>query len=159
MNMSHFTSRLACTIAILAIGYASQAKPIHSASAGVWDHPYYLHALTDLRAARWMLEHRPGNWAQTNDEIEAVHQIDAAIGEIKKASIDDGKNIADHPPVDEDPNHGGRLHKAADFLKKARQDISHDEDNQFAQGLQMRAYDHIDKALNATHRAIHAGNW
>ena len=44
-----------------------------------------------------MIEHRPGNWAQQNDEVEAVHHIDAAIGEIKKASIDDGKNLADHP--------------------------------------------------------------
>jgi hypothetical protein len=23
-------------------------------------HPYYLHALSDLRAGRWMLQHRPG---------------------------------------------------------------------------------------------------
>src|SRR5271154_1841849 len=87
-------------------------------------HPYYLHALSDLRAARWMIEHRPGNWMQTQDEIEAVHRIDAAIGEIKKASIEDGKNIEDHPPVDEDATHFGRLHKAVEFLRKARQDIS-----------------------------------
>ena len=26
-------------------------------------HPYYLHALSDLRTARWMLEHRPGDAA------------------------------------------------------------------------------------------------
>ncbi|MEH2129414.1 MAG: hypothetical protein V7K86_01855, partial [Nostoc sp.] len=26
-------------------------------------HPYYLHALTDLRTARWLLEHRPGDAA------------------------------------------------------------------------------------------------
>jgi len=35
-----------------------------------------------------MIEHRPGNWQQTVDEVEAVHRIDAAIGEIKKASIE-----------------------------------------------------------------------
>ncbi|HTB53297.1 MAG TPA: hypothetical protein VK718_11050 [Ferruginibacter sp.] len=118
-------------------------------------HPYYLHALSDLRAARWMIEHRPGNWAQTNDEMEAVKQINAAIGEIKKASIDDGKDIDDHPKVDERNDHDGRLHEAVDFLKKAREDISHDEDNVFAQGLQGRAYMHIDKAIDATKRAIH----
>lgn len=120
------------------------------------EHPYYLHALSDLRAARWMIEHRPGNWAQTNDEIEAVRQIDAAIGEIKKASIDDGKNIADHPAVDEANEHNGRLHASVDYLKKARQDISHDEDNMFAQGLQQRAYLHIDNALSAVRKAIHS---
>jgi hypothetical protein len=117
-------------------------------------HPYYLHALSDLRASRWMLEHRPGNWNQTVDEVNAVQQIDAAIGEIKKASIDDGKNLEDHPPVDERNDHGGRLEEGRDLLLKARQDISHDEDNQFAQGLQGRAYMHIDAALNSVNKAL-----
>jgi hypothetical protein len=121
---------------------------------GFGTHPYYLHALSDLRAARWMIEHRPGNWVQTQDEIEAVRRIDRAIGEIRKASIEDGKNPEDHPPVDELSDHAGRLHKALDFLRKARQDISHDEDNVFAQGLQARAYGHIDGAIGAVKRAI-----
>lgn len=120
------------------------------------DHPYYLHALSDLRAARWMIQHRPGNWAQTVDEVEAVRRIDAAIGEIKKAAIEDGKNLEDHPPVDERNDHDGRLHVALDYLRKARQDISHDEDNRFAEGLQGRAYGHIDGAINAVKKAIHA---
>lgn len=119
-------------------------------------HPYYLHALSDLRAARWMIEHRPGNWVQTQDETEAVRRIDAAIGEIKKASIEDGKNLEDHEPVSEVPDRMGRLHKALDYLRKARQDISHDEDNAFAQGLQARAYGHIDGAIGAVKRAIHS---
>src|SRR3984893_2596886 len=117
---------------------SSACKPTVNVERG--EHPYYLHALSDLRAARWMIEHRPGNWQQTVDEVEAVHRIDAAIGEIKKAAIEDGKNLEDHPPVDERNDHDGRLHVALDFLRKARQDISHDEDNRFAQGLQGRAY-------------------
>jgi hypothetical protein len=103
-----------------------------------------------------MIEHRPGNWVQTQDEIEAVRRIDKAINEIKKASIEDGKNLEDHPPIDELSDHDGRLHKALDFLRKARLDISHDEDNVFAQGLQARAYDHIDGAIGAVKRAIHS---
>ena len=120
------------------------------------EHPYYLHALSDLRAARWMIQHRPGNWAQTVDEVEAVRRIDAAIAEIKKASIEDGKNLEDHPPVDEHPDHAGRLRAALDFLRKARGDIGHDEDNRFAQGLQARAYGHIDGAIDAVKKAIHS---
>jgi hypothetical protein len=136
------------------MSFASQAK---TPGAGNYQaHPYYLHALSDLRAARWMIEHRPGDWQQTQDEVEAVHRIDAAINEIKKASIWDSKNLEDHPPVDERPDHPGRLHAALDFLRKARQDISHDEDNVFAQGLQARAYNHIDGAINAVKRAIHS---
>jgi hypothetical protein len=129
-------------------------KPTVKVNGG--GHPYYLHALSDLRAARWMIEHRPGNWEQTTDEVEAVKHIDAAIGEIKKAAIDDGKNIADHPAVDERNEHDGRLHVSLDFLRKARQDVGQDEDNHFAQGLQDRAYLHIDAAINAVKKAIHA---
>jgi len=119
------------------------------------DHPAYLHALSDLRAARWMIQHRPGDWKQTVDEMEAVRRIDKAIDEIKKASIDDGKNIDDHPPVDEKPKRDGRLHDAIDYLKKAREDISKDEDNGFAKGLRERAYEHIDGALAAVRKALH----
>jgi hypothetical protein len=143
------------SLAILGFLMLFTSSIIAKADNKLGDHPYYLHALSDLRAARWMIEHRPGNWAQTTDEMEAVKQIDAAIGEIRKASIEDGKNLEDHPPVDERNEHMGRLHEAVDFLKKARQDISHDEDNKFAQGLQARAYMHIDAAINATRRAIH----
>jgi hypothetical protein len=142
---------------LLAAGLLFTAVTANAASrAARADHPYYLHALSDLRAARWMIEHRPGNWAQTTDEVEAVRRIDVAIGEIKKAAIDDGKNLEDHPKVDERNDHDGRLHVALDFLRKARQDISHDEDNKFAQGLQLRAYEHIDGAITAVKKAIHA---
>lgn len=75
---------------------------------------------------------------------------------LKKASIDDGKNLADHPAVDERNEHEGRLHAAVDYLKKARQDVGQDEDNRFAQGLQDRAYMHIDNAIAATKKAIHS---
>ena len=143
-----------CAVLFLSFLIAGRASAgVNSAPA---DHPYYLHALSDLRAARWMIEHRPGNWVQSMDEQEAVRRIDKAIGEIKRASIEDGKNLEDHPPVDEHSDHAGRLHAALDFLRKARQDISHDEDNRFAQGLQARAYGHIDGAIDAVKRAIHA---
>jgi hypothetical protein len=117
-------------------------------------HPYYLHALSDLRAARWMIEHRPGNWVQTDLEINAVREIDAAIGEIKKASIDDGKNLEDHVPVDERNDHKGRLHEAHDFLKKAHQDVDQEEDDPYARGLKHRASKHIDAALQYVKQAI-----
>jgi hypothetical protein len=118
-------------------------------------HPHYLRALSDLRAARWMIEHRPGDWAQSMDEQQAVNRIDAAINEIKKASIWDGKNINDHPPVTEVSNQPGRLHAALDYLREARQEISSEEDNGAVQGLQARAYQHIDGAIGSTKRALH----
>ena len=115
-------------------------------------HPAYLHALSDLRAARWLIEHRPGDWTQTADEAESVRQIDASISEIKRAAIDDGKNLNDHPPVDEHPDHPGRIHEAVQYLRKARADVSTGEDNAFANGLRDRAIGHIDAAINAARR-------
>jgi hypothetical protein len=150
MKRFFFAKALSAVFLLMSVSMISKANnPFQE------KHPYYLHALSDLRAARWMIEHRPGNWQRTVDEVEAVKQIDAAIGEIKKASLDDGKNIEDHPKVDERNDHNGRLHEAVDFLRKAREDVGHDEDNKFAQGLQARAYMHIDNAINATKRAIH----
>jgi hypothetical protein len=118
-------------------------------------HPHYLRALSDLRAARWMIEHRPGDWAQSMDEQQAVHRIDAAINEIKQASIWDGKNINDHPPVSEVSGQPGRLHASLDYLREARQEISYEEDNGAVQGLQARAYQHIDGAIGSVKRALH----
>jgi hypothetical protein len=71
-------------------------------------HPYYLHSLTDLRTARWLLTHQPGDPKTYRDEDVAITQINGAIGEIKKAGIDDGKDINDHPKVDV-TEHGSRL--------------------------------------------------
>jgi hypothetical protein len=118
-------------------------------------HPAYLHALSDLRASRWMIEHRTGDWAQTMDEVRAVHEIDAAIGELKKAAYDDGKNLNDHPPVDEYPDHRGRIHAAIDYMRKARAEISREEDNQYADHLRDHAIHHIDEALNAARNVFH----
>ena len=117
-------------------------------------HPAYLYALSDLRAARWLIEHRPGDWAQTADESESIRQIDAAIGDIKKAAFDDGKNLNDHPPVDGQPDHRGRIHQALKFLNKARADIAREGDNAYAGGLRNRAIGHIDAAIQAARRVF-----
>jgi hypothetical protein len=117
-------------------------------------HPYYLHALSDLRAARWMLEHRPGDAAVSADEDVAVTEIDAAIREIKHAAIDDGKNVNDHPNVDVPPDQPGHLHKALELLRKVHGDVAHEEDDPATRGLRDRAVGHIDGAIHATEKAI-----
>jgi hypothetical protein len=117
------------------------------------DHPAYLHALTDLRHARAHLE-RPDGGELREQEKKAIHEIDEAINEIKKAAIDDGKNLNDHPPVDRQMDWSGRLHRALELVNKAHQDVSQEEDNGFAQGLQARAILHIDKAHHHIEEAI-----
>jgi tetratricopeptide (TPR) repeat protein len=117
-------------------------------------HPAYLYALSDLRAGRWLIEHRPGDWAQTSDEAEALRQIDAAIRDIRKAAFNDGRNANGHPQVDEYPDHRGRIHEALQYLNKARADIAREEDNTFAGGLRDRAIGHIDAAIGSARRVL-----
>jgi len=117
-------------------------------------HPYYLHALSDLRAARWMLEHRPGDAAVSGQEDVGITEIDKAIGEIKRAAIDDGKDVHDHPKVDVPSDHPGRLHKALELLRKVHSDVAREEDDPMTKGLRNRAVGHIDEAIHATEKAI-----
>ena len=117
-------------------------------------HPAYLHALSDLRTARWLIEHRPGDPVQSADEAEAIRQIDAGINDIKQAAIDDGKNLNFHPAADERPDRPGRIHEALQYLRKARADIAREEDNAYADGLRDRAIRHIDGALYAAGRVL-----
>lgn len=118
-------------------------------------HPYYLHALTDLRTARWMLEHRPGDAAVSSQEDVAVTEIDAAIREIKHAAIDDGKNIEDHPRADVPGDRPGKLHKAVELLRKVHSDVAREEDDPVTRDLRNRAVGHIDAALHAAEAALH----
>ena len=125
-----------------------------SATTGVaQEHPAYLHALTDLRHARAHLE-RPDHGELREQEKKAIHEIDEAINEIKKAAINDGKDLNDHPPVDARMDWTGRLHRAIELINKAHNDIAREEDNRFAQGLQQRALEHIDKAHHHVEEAI-----
>jgi hypothetical protein len=117
-------------------------------------HPYYLHALSDLRTARWMLEHRPADAAVSAQEDVAIAEIDKTIGEIKKAAIDDGKDIHDHPQVDAPADHPGRLHKSLELLRKVHSDIDREEDDPMTRGLKDRAVHHLDEAIHANEHAI-----
>jgi hypothetical protein len=117
-------------------------------------HPSYLHALSDLRNARWNLERRGGDLQMKWDEHHAFDAIDRAINDIKKAAIDDGKNLQDHPPVDAQEPRAGRLHKALEALHAARADVSQEEDNAFASGLRARGLKNIDEAIRFTEQGI-----
>lgn len=118
-------------------------------------HPAYLHALTDLRNARWNLARRGGDPNMRWDEHFAIEAVDRAIAEIKRAAIDDGKNLEDHPPLDAKEPWAGRLHKAVDALRAARNDVNQEEDNAYAQGLKARAMHHIDEAIRLTEAGMH----
>ena len=134
-------------LAVTGCVVAPAAPPAH--------HPAYLHALTDLRDARWNLEHRPGDAAVSTQEDVAIVEIDRAIGEAKTAAMEDGKNVYQHPAEDAHLDSRGRLHHADELLHKARNDVAQGESNGQAVELRNRVIGHIDLAIQATQRAIH----
>jgi hypothetical protein len=115
-------------------------------------HPGYLHALSDLRAARWFLNHKHGDSIVAGDEDFAITQIDAAINDVVAASIDTGKDLNYQPPVDTN-EHGSRLLKAIETLKKAHADIDGEEDSTQARAVRKKAFGHIDAAIRAVESA------
>jgi hypothetical protein len=117
-------------------------------------HPAYLHALTDLRHARAHLDRLSPSDKIDDEEQHAIDEIDKAIGEIKRASIDDGKNLNDHPPVDAHLGHKGRYHRALELLDKAHNDIAREEDDPAVHGLRDRAPHHIDEAHHIVDRLL-----
>jgi hypothetical protein len=137
------------------LGLTVAALPLVGRADLPGKHPYYLHALSDLRAARWMLEHRPGDPAVSGQEDVAVTEIDRAMAEIKRAAIDDGKNLNDHPNLDAPPDRPGRLHKAVELLRKVHGDVGREEDDPVTRDLRNRAVTHVDAALHAADAALH----
>jgi sugar phosphate isomerase/epimerase len=122
-------------------------------------HPAYLHALTDLRHARAHLALPADTGHMDREEQHAIDEIDKAIGEIKHAAIDDGKNLDDHPPVDLNMDRKGRFHRAKELLDKAHNDIAREEDDPSVRGLRDRAIHHIDEAHNIVDKLIMQNNW
>jgi sulfatase modifying factor 1 len=136
--------------ALVALG----ADPVRADQPGA--HPAYLRALSDLREARANEEKRAGDPQMKWDEATAVGDIDRAIADIKKAGVDDGKNLTDHPPVDAKELRAGRLHQALVELEKALSEVK--EDNGIAAALRDRVVGDIDGAISFTKQGIAAAS-
>jgi hypothetical protein len=146
--MQHGKNRLKTALLPLALPLAVSAS-----NAGN-QHPAYLHALSDLRRAYALIEHRPGDKAVSQQEEVAKTSITKAIDDLKRASIDDGKSLKDVPAPQTTKDQSGRLHEAADLLQEARSDIGREEDDPKAKGAQQAALNDVKQALDATHKAI-----
>ena len=148
--------RLLCTI-LLAGFAAAPAAVVAQQVPG--PHPAYLHALGDLRAARHYLNDGWAWEAVRRDDNAAVGEIDAAIREIKRAAIDDGKGDADPYPIDRRLSPHDRFRKANELLAAAHHDLDKAEDVREARGLRERALGHIDQAHQIVDNAWRTAHW
>ncbi|WP_260706224.1 hypothetical protein [Edaphobacter flagellatus] len=144
---------LGCMISSAGLVTTAQAQEVPG------PHPAYLHALSDLRAARHYLN---DNWAWApvkHDDNAAIREIDAAINEIKHAAIDDGKGLNDPFPIDTRLSPHDRFRKANELLWKAHNDLSRAEDVPQARGLRDRAIMHVDQAHQIVDNAERTARW
>ena len=115
--------------------------------------PHYLHALSNLREARELLQTdtRPGFMGARD---RAIEEIDRDIHEVSAAVRDEGRNPHHAPPAaGGDPNRPMR--SALNLLNEARGDIASGTDETGHRGLQMRALQHIDEARHTLEHAMH----
>jgi len=144
---------------VLAAGLISVAAPVATQAEVPGPHPAYLHALSDLRAARHYLN---DGWAWApvrHDDDAAIRQIDAAINEIKQASIDDGKGLDDPFRIDTHLSPRDRFRKAKELLWAAHNDLSKAEDVPESRGLRDRAIGHVDRAHQIVDTADQTAHW
>ena len=142
----------ATALACMSLGFASVAS-----ADELGRHPHYIHALSDLRAAQWQVDHRRAEGGEIQeDELVSSDEVAAAIQSTRRAAAQDGKDLDYSPPPDIDPSYEGRLHAAMDLLRKARADLALPEDDPRARAQQRLSILHVDAALHAADRAIHA---
>jgi hypothetical protein len=112
----------------------------------------YAQALQDLRYARAML-----NMNSYHDvspiTAKAVEQIDIAMNEIKHASVDDGRSLNDHPPIDSAKKPHERFQDALAALNRAHTDVAAAQDSPKAKDLRVEALHQIDAARLHTQQA------
>jgi hypothetical protein len=118
-------------------------------------HPAYLHALSDLRLMRAYLDKMTPSERIDDESQHAIDEIDAAIREIKEASIEDGKDLRDHAPIDAHITPSNRFRRAREAGAAALHDLDREEDNDFAHGLRHRAVDHIERANHIVDHILH----
>ena len=125
-------------LSVIALGGLALAAPTMASAQAAHDHPHYTKALTDLRLARALLM-VPDNTGAKKFAATAVDDIDQAMSEIKHASIDDGKSLDDHPPIDANVSHRDRLHEVQALIESASRDLNADEDDKAALGWRAKA--------------------
>lgn len=139
------TAALALALPLAAPAQA-QAQVPPPPPPGYGHHPAYLHALTDLRDARWYLSH-PRAAALEERERHAIAEIDRAIDLVQRAAYYDGKNVYEHPQEDAVIDARGRLRRVSELLRTARADVAQDEDNLQVRDAQIHAVERIDEAI------------
>ncbi|MBD2681308.1 MULTISPECIES: hypothetical protein [Nostoc] len=113
------------------------------------NHPYYLHARSDLRKSESLLE-TSDEFNVTQETKTADRYLHNAIQDVEVASNLDGKNINNYPPIDTSLQHRDKFQAIYQLLNSANQDISREEDNNFVLSWRNKAEFDINQAKHFT---------
>jgi hypothetical protein len=129
---------------------------IFSASNAQSQHPYCLQALSELRSARSILLQFIDGKAMTHNEKEALRQINVIIRDINQASPDNGGEVENQTKLQVGKDDETRLQQCIKLLKKAKDDLSHEQDSQFAGGLRDRSVKNCEEAIKFVEQNKHS---
>lgn len=118
-------------------------------------HPEFQHAMSNLDAANKILlaTHKTSAAA----DIDSTNkEIVAAYNELRTASRDDDKNLAQRFPPAYESGNAGPLHKARHLVEEAQKDASQIEDDAAAKAIQKQALAHMAQAIQHLDAAIAA---
>jgi hypothetical protein len=143
--------RLPLAAAIAAMLTGTLLAPASADTPG--PHPYYVHALSDLRHAA-ALENHPDEINVVAEQRTALADIRTAIAAATQAAGDDAKNLNQRFPVDGPQDRHGRLLRARSDLRDALRDLQRPEANPAAVVLRDEAIDATRQAIAATDAAM-----
>lgn len=123
------------------------------AASAQFQAPAYLHALSDLRTARYWIQ-ADGNPNKAQYRNAAIAEINKAIDEIKKNAHHLGEETQWTPPAQSHGSVDAPWHSALTLLKQAHADVSMGRDFPDDVGRQVRAIQHIDAATQQVSSAI-----
>jgi len=144
MRMLKTNLSIRCFVTVCALLLAAGTPNAKAEVPG--PHPGYMHAIRNLRQARGFLETNFSNPGQAQAAGAAIHEIDAAIADLKQAAATNGANVGEVPPANGNLPPEGRFHQVAGLLHQARSDAGGQESDPVAVPAQGRALKHIDEA-------------
>ena len=150
------TAILLTTLLAGAGAAAAQPHPAPLTAMSNGQHPAYLHALEDIKAAQSAILARGGSASMKGHERVAVQRTEAAQYIVyAQLGPEEKKSTKVLPAADTHPAASmGGLHDARAYLQKALADCSEAESDQAAQGQRHREVELIQAALVQVNQAI-----
>jgi len=118
--------------------------------------PDYVHALPDLRTARWLLTPQPGDPPLRTNEDQAIQDINLAIRAVIKSGLYDSTDVSEHEQMQMAQDHTTRMHQALDLLHRAHAYLSKEAPDPMGTLVRNQVLEDIDRAGRAVGLALEA---